>query len=93
MTKKLFNALSNCKDCGKKVSISAKVCPKCGVEAPTKNFLKYPKCLIKDCNEYALEGFHGMCIDDYKKEKSKNTNKILIAVFLFLFLISLSIFK
>ena len=79
--------LENCKDCGKKVSIRAKACPKCGVEAPTKNFSnKHPKCLIQDCNEYAVKGFDGMCIDDYKKEKkekTENTNKIIIVFLLF----------
>ena len=29
-------ALDNCKECGKKVSTSAKVCPGCGVPNPTK---------------------------------------------------------
>ena len=76
--------LEKCKDCGKKVSIRAKVCPKCGVAAPTKNFSsKHPKCLVQECNEYAIEGFNGMCIHDYKKEKNSNANKIIIAFFLF----------
>jgi len=85
--------LEKCKDCGKKVSIRAKVCPKCGVAAPTKSFSnKRPKCLIQDCNEYAIEGFNGMCIDDYKKQKSANFNKLLI-IFLLSFLISFLVFK
>jgi uncharacterized membrane protein YvbJ len=76
--------LEKCKDCGKKVSIRAKVCPKCGVATPTKNFSsKHPKCLAQDCNEYAIKGFNGMCIHDYKKEKNSNANKIIIAFFLF----------
>jgi len=29
-------ALANCKECGKKVSTSAKSCPSCGVPSPTK---------------------------------------------------------
>jgi hypothetical protein len=85
--------LEKCKDCGKKVSIRAKVCPKCGVPAPTINYSReHPKCIIKDCNAYAVKGFDGMCIYDYKKEKSANANKILIA-FLIFFLIGFFMFK
>jgi len=29
-------ALAKCKECGKKVSTSAKTCPSCGVPSPTK---------------------------------------------------------
>ena len=29
-------ALASCKECGKKVSTSAKTCPSCGIPSPTK---------------------------------------------------------
>ena len=77
-------SLIKCKECGKKISTKAKVCPKCGVPAPTINYSReHPKCTIKDCNAYAVKGFDGMCIHDYKKEKNSNANKIIIAFFLF----------
>ena len=42
--------LENCKECKKKVSISAKFCPKCGVPAPTSQFSReHPKCIYDDC--------------------------------------------
>ncbi len=86
-------SLENCKECGKKVSTKAKTCPKCGASAPTINYSStHPKCIIGDCNKYAIKGFDGMCIEDYKKEKSANANKILIA-FLIFFLIGFFMFK
>ena len=89
--------LENCKECKKKVSTSAKFCPKCRVPAPTSQFSReHPKCIYDDCYEYAeIHGkkFKGQCAKHYAEYIDRSSIFLVIKVAVIGYLIYFLLFK
>jgi uncharacterized membrane protein YvbJ len=86
--------LEKCKDCGKKVSIRAKFCPKCGVPAPTSVYSKtHPKCIYEDCYEYAEthgKKFKGQCAKHYAQYIDKTSLMVGVIILIAVIVIGIS---
>jgi len=86
--------LENCKECKKKVSTSAKFCPKCGVPAPTSVYSKeHPKCIYEDCYEYAEKHgkkFKGQCAKHYAQYIDKTSLMVGVIILIAVVLIGIS---
>ena len=86
--------LENCKECKKKVSTSAKFCPKCGVPAPTSAYSKeHPKCIHESCYEYAEthgKKFKGQCAKHYARYIDKASLMIGVIILMVVIIIGIS---
>ena len=86
--------LENCKECKKKVSTSAKFCPKCGVPAPTSVYSKtHPKCIYEDCYEYAEthgKKFKGQCAKHYAQYIDKTSLMVGVIILIAVIVIGIS---
>ena len=86
--------LENCKECKKKVSTSAKFCPKCGVPAPTSVYSKeHPKCIHESCYEYAEthgKKFKGQCAKHYAQYIDKTSLMVGVIILIAVIVIGIS---
>jgi thymidine kinase len=83
-------ALEHCKECEKKVSEHASVCPHCGISAPTTRYSKEtPKCNVDGCNEISSwpEKYRGRCRRHYQSNLDIDSFWWFLAFIVFVFLI------
>ena len=83
-------ALEHCKECEKKVSEQASVCPHCGIPAPTIRYSKkMPKCNVEGCHEKSTwpEKYRGMSAIHYQKDLNTDSFWWVLVVIVVLFLI------